>query len=70
MKTLHYIALLCCISLPLLAQAQTSQVHIAGSNYFIEFKDAMLSATNRQRIASDLTIVFSLSASFEELKGQ
>ena len=68
MKNLHFIALLCCISLPFLAQAQTSKVHIAGSDYPAQFGDVELSFTNQQRIASDLTLIFSLAPSFEELK--
>ena len=70
MKALHRIALLCCANLPLWGQAQTAQVHVAGSDYPVTFADTTLSATNRQRIASDLTTVFSLAVSFDKLKGE
>jgi len=69
MKKLHHIVLFCVLSLPFLGQAQTAQVHIAGNTYPVGFGDTSLSATNRQRIASDLSVVFSLASSFEELKG-
>ena len=62
------IALLCCISLPFLAQAQTSQVYIAGSNYPVTFADTNLSAQVQQRMAVDLTFIFSFASSCEELK--
>ena len=69
MNKSHRIALLCCASLPFLAQAQTAQIHIAGNAYPIEFADTTLSATNKYRIASDLTLIFSLASSFEEARG-
>ena len=69
MNKSNRITRLCCLCLPLLAQAQTLQVDIAGTAYPVAFEDAALSVTNRQRIASDLTTVFSISPSFEELKG-
>jgi hypothetical protein len=65
MKKVHYVALLC---LPLLCHAQTFQVRIAENNYPVEFADTNLSVTNQQRIASDLTTVFSLISSFEDLE--
>ena len=68
MKTSHYIVLFCCISLPFLAQAQTAQVHIAGSDYPVVFTDTNLSAQIQQRMATDLTFVFTFASSFEELK--
>ena len=68
MNTKHHIALLCCIGFPFFGQAQTAQVCIAKTNYPAEFLDANLSVTNRQRIASDLSLVFSLAPSFEELR--
>ena len=66
MKKMQYVAMLC---LPLLGQAQTSEVQIAGSNYPVIFADTNLSSVVRQHIASDLTIVFSLAPSFEEAMG-
>jgi len=66
MKPLLHVVLF----LPLLALAQTSQVHIAGNSYPVEFGDATLSVTNRQRIATDLTIIFSPATSFEDSKGK
>jgi len=59
----------CCLCLPFFGQAQTVQVCIAKTNYPVEFLDANLSMTNQQRIASDLTLVFSLATSFEEARG-
>jgi len=67
MKKVHYVVLLC---LPFLGQAQTVQVRIAGNNYPVGFADTSLSTTNQQRIASDLTIVFSPVSSFEQSKGR
>jgi len=64
MKKLLHIALL----LPLLGQAQTAQVHIAGSDYPVIFAETNLSFKVRQRIASDLKIIFSPASSFEEVK--
>ena len=61
---------LCCTSLSLLGQAQTAQVHIAGSDYPTEFADAKLSLTNQQRVASDLTVALSHISSFEVTKGR
>lgn len=69
MKKLHDVVILCLTGFSLLGQAQTVQVQIAGNNYPVAFADAGLSATNQQRIASDLTIVFSFTLSLEELKG-
>jgi len=66
MKKLLHIALL----LPLLGQAQTAQVHIAGSDYPAIFAETNLSFKVRQRIANDLKIVFSPSSSFEEAQDQ
>ena len=66
---MKHIALLCCISLPFLAQAQTSQVHIAGSDYPVVFTDTNLSAQIQQRMAADLTFVFAVAPSLEYLKG-
>jgi hypothetical protein len=65
MKRMPYVALLC---FPFLGQAQTAQVQVAGSNYPVIFADTNLSATVRQRIASDLTVVFSPASSFQDLK--
>jgi len=70
MKMKYRVALLCCAGISCFGQAQTSQVHIAGNNYPVQFEDTTLSVTNRQRIASDLTTVFSLATSFDELKGE
>ena len=67
MKKMQYVVMLC---LPFLAQAQTAQVHIAGSDYPVKFTDTNLVATVKQRIATDLTIIFSLSPPFEELKAK
>ena len=53
------------ICLPLLLQAQTAQVYIAGTNYPAFFADTNLSATVQQRMASDLTVVFSAVPSFQ-----
>ena len=69
MKTLHYIALLCYISLPFLAQSQTSQVHIAGSDFPVTFADTNLSAVTQQRMSIDLTFLFMFASSLEDLKG-
>jgi len=62
------IVVLCCTSLSLLIQAQTIQVHIAGNDYLAGFVDTSLSTTNKQRIASDLTVAFSLTSLSEDLK--
>jgi hypothetical protein len=48
---------------------QGVQIHIAGADYPVEFEDAELSVTDRQRILSDLTVPFSFVPSFEDLKG-
>ena len=58
---------LCCIGMSCFGQTQTAQVQIAGTNYPVTFADTNLSSVVRQRIASDLTIVFSLAPSFERL---
>jgi len=68
MKKPHRVVLLYCICLPFFGQAQTAQVCIAKTNYPAEFLDANLSFTNRQRIATDLTLVFSLAPSFENAR--
>ena len=67
MKKAHLIALYCLVGVSSIGQAQTAQVHIAGSDYPVTFADTNLSFTVRQRIASDLTVVFSPAPSFEEL---
>ena len=69
MNKSYCIALLCCASLSFFAQAQTSQVHIAGNDYPVTFTDTNLSAAVQQRMAADLTFVFTFASSFEELKG-
>ncbi|MCL1919600.1 MAG: hypothetical protein FWG50_00755 [Kiritimatiellaeota bacterium] len=68
MKKLHYVVAMLC--LPFWGQAQTVQVRIAETNYPAIFTDASLSVTNQQRIAADLTLVFSLASSFDRLKGR
>ena len=68
MRTMSHIVLLCCAYFPFSGQAQT--MHIAGSVYPVEFVDVTLSVTNQQRIAADLTIVFSFAPPFEGLKGK
>jgi len=50
-------------------QTQAVQVHISGSDYPVEFADTSISFTNQQRIASDMTTVFSLVTSFDNSKG-
>jgi len=70
MNKLHGIALLGLIGVSSVGQAQTAQVQVAGSNYPVIFADTNLSATVRQRIASDLTVVFSPASSFQDLKGR
>ena len=67
MKKMPYVAMLC---LPLLGQAQTAQVHIAGVDYPVMFVDTNLSLEVKQRIASDLKIVFSSVPSFEKARGR
>lgn len=69
MKKLYDITILCLVGLSTLGQAQTPQVHIAGHDYPVVFEDATLSVTNRQRIASDLTLVFFPAPSFEKAMG-
>ena len=56
--------------LPLFGLAQTAQVHIAGAEYPVIFADTNLLPTAMQRIATDLTVVFSPALSFEEAKGR
>jgi len=56
--------------LPFLGQAQLVTVNIVGTNYPVEFKDSNLLVKNRQRIASDLNVVFSIATSFDDLKGE
>lgn len=68
MKKPHRIALLSCASLPFFGQAQTAQVHIAGSDCPLVFADTNLSADVKQRVASDLTVAFSIARSFGEAK--
>ena len=70
MQTLHRTALFCCIGMSCLGQAPTAQVQIKGTNYPAVFTGMSLSFTNRQRIASELTAVFSTDHSFDELKGK
>lgn len=53
-----------------ITQAQTAQVRIAGTNYPAIFADTELSVTNQQRIATDLTLVFSFAPSFEKARGR
>jgi len=50
-------------------KTQAVQIHIAGADYPVEFEDAELSVTDRQRIVSDLIVPFSFVPSFGELKG-
>ncbi|MCL1919601.1 MAG: hypothetical protein FWG50_00760 [Kiritimatiellaeota bacterium] len=69
MKKLHRIVLLSCAALPFLGQAQTAQVHIAGSAYPVLFADTNLTSKVKQRIADDLTIAFSPAPSFERAMG-
>lgn len=66
MKKLHYIAM---SLLPLLGQAQTAQVHIAGTAYPVIFADTNLLFAVHQRIASDLTVCFSPASSFDDAAG-
>ena len=68
MKKSHCVSLLCVASLSLLGQAQTTQIHIAGNKYPVEFGDSTLSITNRQCIASDLATIFSFASSFKDLE--
>ena len=69
-RIIRPIITLCCLYLPFLAQAQTSQVHIAGNNYPVLFTDTNLSVQAQQRMATDLTFLFSFSPSLEELKNK
>jgi len=64
------LTLFCFLSLPLLGHTQTAIVQIVGQAYPVEFADTNLSAISRHRIASDLTTVFELTPSFEQLKGR
>jgi hypothetical protein len=64
-KPCHVVAL-CLLGASTVVQAQTAQVHIAGSDYPVVFTDTNLSSKVRQRIASDLSIVFSAASSFDD----
>ena len=68
MKRIIRVVSVCCIGMSCFGQAQTSQVHIAGNDYPVNFADTNLSSMVRQRIASDLTLIFSPATSFEESK--
>ena len=46
------------------------QVHIAGKDCPVEFEDASISVTDRQRIIADFSVFLSLASSFDKLKGR
>ena len=63
-------ALLWCLCLPFLVQAQTApHICVTGKNYSVAFEDAALSEKNRQRISSDVAVFFPFATSFDRLKG-
>ena len=61
--------LFCCSCVPFWVQAQTAQVQIAGTSYPVIFADTNLSSKVKQRIASDLTILFAPASSFRDARG-
>ena len=70
MKKLYCATLGYLIGMSCLGQGPAAGVRILENDYPMGFEDASLSATNKQRIASDLTTVFSLAVSFDKLKGE
>ena len=69
MKRMKYVTLSLCLGMSYGGYAQTAQVQIAGINYPVIFADTNLSNIVKQRIASDLTAVFSPASSFREARG-